>query len=246
MIRQFIHRNAASFYHFRDNIQEIDGQNSFVLPVPLSSRHTILRDSTLHETVSTAMTYLFAYRYTISHKWYLNNTLNYPRPTTHLLIYVFYSSVQIFPPPQLGYLYRNTKFITCYVQLNRISSRILHFCDPGRIKVLYTFVYQSAVMWPAHRKFSSVFSLQYHASHTLVSGWWSTTISMWCQYLWSHIPITKIILIQLLISTKFWKHENHIIIRHPREWKGIFHHSKHIIQKRTVFISLYLPGIYRI
>ena len=106
------------------------------------------------------------------------------------------------------------------MQLNSISLRILHFYDPGKIKVLYIFVYQSAVMWPGHRKFSSVFSLQFHASHTLVSGWRSTTISMWCQYLWSHIPITKIILIKLLISTKFWEHEKPIISRQPRVWNG--------------------------
>ena len=52
------HIEMLFFCNFRDNIQTVDGHNSFVLSVPLSSRHIILRDSTLYETVSTAMIYL--------------------------------------------------------------------------------------------------------------------------------------------------------------------------------------------
>jgi hypothetical protein len=66
MIHQFTYQNAV-FYNFSGNVQKIVGRNSFVLSVLLSTRPIILRDSTLYETVSTAMTYMFAYRYTISH-----------------------------------------------------------------------------------------------------------------------------------------------------------------------------------
>lgn len=88
------------------------------------------------------MTYLFAHRYTISHKLHWNNALNYPRPTTHLLFYILYTSVQSFPPPQLVYLYRNTKRITCSVQLTVYHCGFYIFMILERLKLHAFFIIQ--------------------------------------------------------------------------------------------------------
>ena len=129
IIHQFTYRNTAFFYVTSGIIYEhtLDGHN---FSVPLSSRNIIL-----------PWLILFAYRYSISHNWHWNNTLNYPRPQLVCL--------SMYCIPVFKYFHCHNSsisieiiHITCYVQLHCTSSRMLHFYEPRKIKVLYIFIYQ--------------------------------------------------------------------------------------------------------